>query len=123
MKVDRQKIGGDWAYFIDMLAECAQPEMKAGDILPGGELEVVATTTQEVAQALTELVQCAGEQLAGESVPAVVEDLHLENPDDVEFAIFSSGGLDIYCGEMTVSLNKAVFTKLCRFTGLFQEAA
>lgn len=142
MKVDREKVGDDWAYFIDRSDE-DKPAVTPSPETPS-KIALKSPLTVESAPAITapasaypseEIILPGGElaipsrkqieEIAGcpVSLPTVVEDILLDNPDDVEFAIFSSGGLDIYCGEATVSLNKAVFTKLCRFTGLFQEAA
>ena len=51
------------------------------------------------------------------------EDIELDDPEQVEFAIFSSGGLDMYTDQGNVTLGKAVLHKLRAFLGLFQEAA
>lgn len=59
----------------------------------------------------------------GGRLPAVVEDLTIDNPDTTEFAIYSSGGLDIFTDDCAITLQKPVVAKLRAFLGLFQEAA
>lgn len=128
LKVDRQKIGNDFAYFVGQLqAETATPEASA----PAIAEQAVESAPQEAPVAPTEQpAAIPSQQLVDEiadmlrtTAPAVVEDVMLDDPEQVEFAIFSSGGLDIYCAETTVTLNKAVLGKLRAFLGLFQEAA
>lgn len=55
--------------------------------------------------------------------PAVVEDFYIDDPDQTEFAIYSSGGMDIMSGETIITLKKPVLAKLRAFLGLFAEAA
>lgn len=135
LKVDRQKLGDEWAYFIGApkmetqsepvtepvvrVEPAAEPTMPPPAevlpveeiVLPGGEL--VMPSVKDIDELAKMLAPIA---------PTVVEDVMLDDPDGVEFAIFSSGGLDIYCAETTVTLNKGVLNKLRRFLGLFQEA-
>lgn len=146
LKVDRQKMGEEWAYCIGQPKAEPQPDAPApvvaaaetptvslaeaktllaalnlGDpstfpdaevVLPGGELGIPSrATVADIAS------------FAAPLQPLVVEDILLDDPADVEFAIFSSGGLDIYCAETTVSLNRAVLGKLRAFLGLFGVAA
>lgn len=146
LKIDREKMGDEWAYCIGQPKAEPQPEapepvvaaaetptvsladaeklladLNLGDpstfpetevVLPGGELGIPSrATVADIASFVAPLQ------------PMVVEDIQLDHPDDVEFAIFSSGGLDIYCAETTVTLNKAVLGKLRAFLGLFAEAA
>lgn len=142
MKIEREKVGADFAYYLDRSDEDkpaitpspetpskialkspltveSAPAISAPAsaypaeeiILPGGELAIPSRKQIE------ELGACLV------SLPTVVEDIMLDDPDNVEFAIFSSGGLDIYCAESTVTLNKDVLGKLRAFLGLFQEAA
>lgn len=59
----------------------------------------------------------------GGRLPAIVEDMVIENADTTEFAIYSSGGLDIYTDDCAITLQKPVLAKLRAFLGLFQEAA
>jgi hypothetical protein len=54
---------------------------------------------------------------------AWVEDIIITDPDMAEFAVFSSGGLDIYYEDSTVSMTAPVLRKLRDFLGLFAEAA
>lgn len=143
LKIERAKVGEDWAYFLDRTDEdkpaiTPSPEtpskialkspLTVGSapaitapasaypaeeiILPGGELAIPSRAQ------IAELIA-----MPGSLQPTVVEDVMLDDPEIVEFAIFSSGGMDIYCAESTVSLNKAVLGKLRAFLGLFQEAA
>lgn len=51
------------------------------------------------------------------------EDIELDDPEQVEFAIFSSGGLDMYTDQGNVTLGREVLRKLRAFLGLFAEAA
>ena len=59
----------------------------------------------------------------GGRLPAVVEDLTIDDPDTTEFAIYSSGGLDIFTDDCAITLQKPVVAKLRAFLGLFAEAA
>lgn len=59
----------------------------------------------------------------GGRLPAIVEDMTLDNPKTVEFAIYSSGGLDIFAEDCAITLQAPVLAKLRTFLGLFQEAA
>lgn len=56
-------------------------------------------------------------------IQPISEDISLIDPDAVEFAIFSSGGLDIYSDEGTVTMTAPVLRKLRAFLGLFMEPA
>ena len=58
----------------------------------------------------------------GDDAP-IIEDISLIDPDTVEFAIFSSGGLDIYSDDGTVTMTAPVLRKLRAFLGLFMEPA
>jgi len=51
------------------------------------------------------------------------EDIELDDPEQVEFAIFSSGGLDMYTDQGNVTLRRDVLRKLRAFLGLFAEGA
>lgn len=64
------------------------------------------------------------EQMAqiGGSLPDIVEDLTLEKADDIDFAVYSSGQLDIFTPDCAITLKPAVLSKLRAFLGLFQEA-
>lgn len=150
LKVNRQKIGNDWAYFIDQprtetkaTEACGEQTAKSSpqaDLTATDEPQpaVVANTIPE-SHPRSEIVLPGGDLAIPEKglgdivrelvrepmpvMPAIVEDIILDSPDNTEFAIFSSGGLDIYCAETTVTLNKAVLGKLRSFLGLFQEGA
>jgi hypothetical protein len=139
LKVDREAVGNDFAYFLAKpkadLSEKAAPavvepapaeSIPKHVIKPGTYREVTAEIEQ--AGAASELETTVSQHPAAEQISPtveypVVEDTHLADPDEVEFAVFSSGGMDIYCGESTVTLSKPVLIKLRRFLGLFQEAA
>lgn len=56
---------------------------------------------------------------SGPRMPPVIEDVSLIDPDTVEFAIFSSGGLDIYSDDGTVTMTAPVLRKLRDFLDLF----
>lgn len=60
---------------------------------------------------------------SGPRMPPIIEDISLIDPDTVEFAIFSSGGLDIYSDDGTVTMTAPVLRKLRAFLGLFMEPA
>lgn len=51
------------------------------------------------------------------------EDIEINDPEQVEFAIFSSGGLDMYTDQGNVTMGRDVLRKLRAFLGLFAEAA
>lgn len=53
----------------------------------------------------------------------VAFDTDLEDPDQVEFCIFSSGGFEIMSDQGTIGLSAPVLNKLRAFLGLFAEAA
>ncbi len=59
----------------------------------------------------------------GGRLPAIVEDMTLDNPDTVEFAIYSSGGLDIFAEDCAITLQAPVLNKLRAFLGTLKEAA
>lgn len=77
-------------------------------LLPGGELAGPAR-----ADALAYAAMLP-------SFAHIAEDICLSDPDTVEFAIYSSGGLDIYCDDCAITLDRAVLAKLRAFLGLFQ---
>lgn len=59
----------------------------------------------------------------GGRLPAIVEDMTLDNPDTVEFALYSSGGLDIFAEDCAITLQAPVLAKLRSFLGPLNEAA
>lgn len=152
MKVDRVKMGNEWAYFIGQSkaeASTADPVEGCGEQAVESAPQAAAAATAEPPAAIvantipeshprSETVLLGGELAVSALglgdlaelikqpmpiMPAVVEDVMLDDPERVEFAIFSSGGLDMYSAETTVTLNKAVLGKLRNFLGLFAEAA
>ncbi len=52
-----------------------------------------------------------------------LSDIKLNYPDEIECAIFSSGVLEIYSMDKTISISAPVLSKLRRFLGLFAEEA
>ena len=54
-------------------------------------------------------------------IPPIVEDVILDDPETVEFCIYSSGGLDIFNEGSAITLRKPVLAKLRAFLGLFSE--
>ena len=50
-------------------------------------------------------------------------DINLSYADEIEIAMFSSGLLEIYSMDQTISIAAPVLTKLRRFLGLFAEEA
>lgn len=146
LKVDRCKVGEEWGYIIGTPKLETQHEATAevcGEQIAESSPQPALSSTNEP-QASAEILPCAEHILPGGELalpsrgqvheladllkqpmpimPAIVEDIYLDKPDDVEFAIFCSGGLDIYCAETTVTLTKDVLGKLRAFLGLFQEA-
>ncbi len=67
----------------------------------------------------------AVENLDVEQITArpVVFDTELDNPDQVEFCIYSSGGFDMLTEQGTISLAAPVLKKLRSFLGILAEAA
>lgn len=59
----------------------------------------------------------------GGRLPAIVEDMTLDDPDTVEFALYSSGGLDIFAEDCAITLQAPVLNKLRAFLGTLKEAA
>jgi hypothetical protein len=97
----------------DLAKQMAQIDFTPGDterILPGGELAIPSKETLTKFAAIVPPLPLA-------------DDIDITDPDTVEFAIFSSGGLDIYSEDGSVSLAAPVLKKLRAFLGLFQEAA
>lgn len=58
----------------------------------------------------------------GGYIPTIVEDINVADPKDVEFAIYSSGSMDMHFTDLSVTLQPPVLAKLRGFLGLFQEA-
>ncbi len=58
----------------------------------------------------------------GGYIPTIVEDINVADPKDVEFAIYSSGCMDMHFTDLSVTLQPPVLAKLRSFLGLFQEA-
>lgn len=58
----------------------------------------------------------------GGYIPTIVEDINVADPKDVEFAIYSSGCMDMHFTDLSVTLQPPVLAKLRGFLGLFQEA-
>ena len=58
----------------------------------------------------------------GGFIPTIVEDINVVDPKDVEFAIYSSGCMDMHFTDLSVTLQPPVLAKLRGFLGLFQEA-
>ncbi len=52
--------------------------------------------------------------------PALPQYLAIDDPDRVEMAVFSSGGMDIYFDDNTISLSAPVLAKLRAFLGVSQ---
>ena len=67
----------------------------------------------------------AVENLDVEQITArpIIFDTELEDPDQVEFCIFSSGGFEIMSEQGTIGLSAPVLAKLRAFLGLFQGEA
>lgn len=67
----------------------------------------------------------AVENLDVEQITArpVVFDTELDDPGQVEFCIYSSGGFDMLTDQGTISLAAPVFNKLRSFLGILAEAA
>lgn len=141
LKVDRTRFHGqdEYSYFISAPKTEAQPEALAvvePAVIRAPQDSPAMKTITTPAPAAT-LADLGLDDLETLKMPAeafetieikgvecqtalpIIEDVHLINPDDVEFAIFSSGGMDIYCEETTVTLNKEVLSKLRAFLGLF----
>ena len=65
-------------------------------------------------------------QSVAEKLPSFVpfcEEIEINDPEQVEFAIFSSGGLDMYTDQGNVTLGRDVLRKLRAFLGLFAEVS
>lgn len=78
-------------------------------LAPGGELSVPSKAQVGALEAVIK-------DLGG-----FPEDIVLDDADSVEFAVYSSGGLDIYCEDCAITLQKPVLAKLRAFLGLFRE--
>lgn len=100
-----------------------EPESLATD--PPGAVDVhgvsLAVEHHEAVGLPTPSLAAQMAQIGG-ALPAIVEDIRLNDPDTVEFAIYSSGGLDIFSEDCAITLDRPVLAKLRGFLGLFQEA-
>ncbi len=111
-----EKHARDYAGMLDFDLEAAQSvDLTAADSVDNARQRDAGPETT-----------AAGVQPYAERLPnfvPLVEDIELNDPEQVEFAIFSSGGLDMYTDQGNVTLSKDVLHKLRRFLGLFAEAA
>lgn len=139
LKVDRDAVGDSFVYFLPEpkadLSEKVEPVTvttnEAQDVAQPAVTKGVFEEILGIGKAINEMPPVAQDEtkslaqahITDQAFDYLVEDTHLTDPDEVEFAVFSSGGMDIYCGESTVTLSKPVLLKLRRFLGLFQEAA
>lgn len=111
-----EKHARDYAEMIDFDLEAAQ----------GVDLTAVDGVYKAWPRDAEPETAAARPQSVAEKLPSFVpfcEDIELNDPDQVEFAIFSSGGLDMYTDQGNVTLGRDVLRKLRAFLGLFAEAA
>ena len=104
----------DYAEMIDFDLEAAQ----GVDVTAADGVDKACPRDPDPAPA------AARPQSVAEKLPNFVpfnEDIELDDPEQVEFAIFSSGGLDMYTDQGNFTLSKDVLHKLRRFLGLFAE--
>lgn len=92
---EAEKIAQEYAEMIDFEIDPAPPEAPA------------ETTAERVARRARDLP----------------EYIDIDDPDQVEIAVFSSGGMDIYFDDNTITLSAPVLAKLRAFLGRFAEAA
>lgn len=92
---EAEKIAQEYAEMIDFEIDPAPPEAPA------------ETTAERVARRARDLA----------------EYIDIDDPDQVEIAVFSSGGMDIYFDDNTITLSAPVLAKLRAFLGRFAEAA
>lgn len=99
------------------------------DVAPGNpvdrdeELIRQARTIIDLRAMVAEQQDKIAELLAREGTKLVVADVIIDDAETVEFAVYSSGGLDCITDGPLVSLSAAAFAKMRRFLGLFAEAA
>lgn len=111
------KHASDYAEMIDFDPEAAQSVDLTAQPPTLGEAASLAAVNK-MPDALPKL----GVSPSPNHAPASFsEDIELNDPEQVEFAIFSSGGLDMYTDQGNVTLSKDVLHKLRRFLGLFAE--
>ena len=141
-----EKHARDYAEMIDFDIEAAQsldltaapattaaatPKIAVAtpDVAPGNpvdrdeELIRQARTIIDLRAMVAEQQDKIAELLAREGTKLVVADVIIDDAETVEFAVYSSGGLDCITGGPLVSLSAAAFAKMRRFLGLFAEAA
>lgn len=110
------------AQFAPVAGETPQPGELAGPIghdIHGTSLDVHHHEAADLPPA------SLAQQMAqiGGFIPTIVEDINVADPKDVEFAIYSSGSMDMHFTDLSVTLQPPVLAKLRGFLGLFQEAA
>jgi len=141
-----EKHARDYAEMIDFDIEAAQsldltaapattaaatPKIAVAtpDVAPGNpvdrdeELIRQARTIIDLRAMVAEQQDKIAELLAREGTKLVVADVIIDDAETVEFAVYSSGGLDCITDGPLVSLSAAAFAKMRRFLGLFAEAA
>lgn len=106
--------------FVDALVESAQ---RHGFVWEPKRPEATGAATDEPSRdALANPAETSGSPVSPNQ-QALSDDIIIVDPDMAEFALFSSGGLDIYYEDSTVSMTAPVLRKLRDFLGLFSEAA
>lgn len=114
-----EKIARDYAEMTDFDIEAAQSlDLTAAPATTLGEAASLAAVNKML-DALPKL----GSDAPPNPPSPFSEDIELDDPEQVEFAIFSSGGLDMYTDQGNVTLGRDVLRKLRAFLGLFAEAA
>lgn len=141
-----EKHARDYAEMIDFDIEAAQSlDLTAAPATTAAATPKIAVATPDVApgnpvdrderlirqaRTIIDLRAMVAEQqdkiaelLAREGTKLVVADVIIDDAETVEFAVYSSGGLDCITDGPLVSLSAAAFAKMRRFLGLFAEAA
>lgn len=113
-----EKIAREYAEMIDFDLEEAQ----SIDVTASAPLGAHYTDASTIAKLIDAQPKLGSEAPAVRPSP-FSEDIELDDPEQVEFAIFSSGGLDMYTDHGNVTLGREVLRKLRAFLGLFAEAA
>lgn len=121
-EIEVEKHARDYAEMIDFDLEAAQDiDLTAADAGGAEWLRDPPPTPMENGF-VSALRESAARHGVTPTAPAPFsEDIELNDPEQVEFAIFSSGGLDMYTDQGNVTLGRDVLRKLRAFLGLFAE--
>lgn len=116
-----EKIAKEYAEMIDF--ELEPPGEMPDPVDRDEELIRQAGVIVDLRALVAEQQDRIAELRAAQAGQIVDGDIEILDPETVEIAIYSSGGMDIMHNDRTVTLGCTVLAKLRAFLGLFAEAA